>query len=274
MMMLAASAYTAAFAFYLMFQIKSDKVLRKTGFALIIAGAFFHTAHICITGFQIGHIPAFGVKNSLLLASWSVAVYFVILFFRYKVDLLGGAVSFFLSIAAGTSFFLPQSGFEGQNDLNIFMIALHVFLTFFANAAFFTACIIGIFYIIQERNLKEKKHGVFFKNLPSLEILESAGNFCITAGFIALTAGLASGIIWSRHVFGYFFSSDPKEIWSFIVWLLYAAIIHGRFTSEWRGRKAAVMSVIGFCIIVFSFIGINIFMDSSHSQYFMGSEKL
>lgn len=266
--------YSVGFLFYLAYQFKGKEIVRKLGFASVVAGALFHSFCLIAAGIKAGHIPAFGMQNSFLLASWSVAVFFIVLFFKYKVDLLGGAVSFFLSFMVILALFLPQIEFAGQSDLNIFMIALHVFFTFFANAAFFVAFVIGSFYLFQERNIKGKKHGICFRKLPSLEILEGAGNFCILTGFLFLTTGLVSGVVWSKNIFGKFITWDAKEIWSFVIWILYAAIIHGRLTSEWRGRKAAMMAIIAFCIVAFSFIGINIFMNGSHAEYFMGTGRI
>lgn len=263
--------YFSAFGIYLVANDDSRQNLRKAGFLTIFCGCILHTVYLCLIGIKTGYIPAFGMQHSVLLSSWAIAVFFICLFFKYKVDMLGGAVALFLGMLVLSAYFLPQYSYEGQADLNIFMIALHVFFTFFANAAFFVAFVLGLFYIFQEKNIKSKRHGIFFKRLPSLDILESAGNFCIIWGFVALTIGLATGIIWSKHIFGYFISFDPKEIWSFITWILYAAIIHGRLTSEWRGRKAAFMSILAFCIVIFSFIGINIFTDASHGEYFMGT---
>lgn len=274
MLYILAGIYTIGFLLYMIYQVNEDKKIHKIGFQTIIFGTLFQSILLVWTGVKAGHIPAFGMQNSFLLASWSISVFFIILYLKYKMDLLGGAVSCFLSIMAITSLFLPQSSFAGQNDLNIFMIALHVFFTFFANAAFFMAFVLGFFYLFQERNIKGKKHGIFFKKLPPLEILESAGNFCILTGFVFLTTGLASGVVWSKHIFGTFIVWDSKEIWSFVIWILYAAIIHGRITSEWRGRKAALMAIIGFFIVTFSFIGINVFMDASHGEYFMGTKNI
>lgn len=270
MIIVALFFFILSFLFYAASQIKNNTLNRKFGFFSLCLGFFMLGIELVLTGFESGYIPAFGVRNVLVIFAFSVSFFFILLFIKFKVDLLGGAVSFFCWFLTGAALFFDNTQYAGQKDFNIFMTALHVFFTFFANAAFFTACVIGLFYLVQENNIKLKKHGVIFKKLPSLEVLESSGHFCIIWGFFFLTLGLTIGVVWSKHIFGRFLLMDAKEVWSFAVWILYAAVIHGRLTSRWRGKKAAIMAIIGFFIVIFSFIGINIFMDTTHGEYFLG----
>lgn len=263
--------FSLSFCFYIFSQLKGSLILRKAGFVFLCLGFLSLSINILLEGLNSGYLPAFGIRNALILSAFSICFFFIMLFIRFKVDLLGGAVALFSCYLVTAALFFDKTHYIGQKDFNVFMTALHVFFTFFANAAFFSAFIIGLFYLVQEKNIKLKKHGIIFKRLPSLEVLESSGNFCITWGFFFLTFGLGIGIVWSKHIFGKFLMMDAKEVWSFVIWILYAAIIHGRLTSRWRGRKAAVMAIIGFIIVVFSFVGINIFMDTSHGKYFMGN---
>jgi len=263
--------YILSFCFYSISQIQNNSVFRRPGFFLLVLGFILLGINIIANAVSLGHIPAFGIRNSLIIFAFSISFFFILLFFRFKVDLVGGAVAIFSGFLTGAALFFDKIQYAGQKDFNIFMTALHVFFTFFANAAFFTAFVTGLFYLVQEKNIKLKNHGIIFKRLPSLEVLESSGNFCISWGFFFLTVGLGIGFVMSKQVFGHFLMLDAKEVWSFLVWLLYGALIHGRLTSRWRGRKAAVMAIIGFFIVVFSFIGINIFMDTSHGEYFMGN---
>ena len=263
--------YFSAFIFYFLSQLKRKDSLRKTGFFIMLAAGAIHFFYLALKGIKLGYLPTFGSKDIMIESSFFIVFFFMFLFFKYKVDLLGGVVSILISVITLASLFMPEYQYQPPGNLNIVITAVHVFFTFLANAAFFMACILGCFYLIQERNIKEKKLGFVFKRMSSLEILEEAGNFCILCGFICLSAGIAIGIVWSKHIFGYFISFDIKELWSLLTWIIYAAIIHGRLTSEWKGKKAALMAILGFFIIIFSLIGINIFTDSFHGEFFKGS---
>jgi cytochrome c-type biogenesis protein CcsB len=116
-----------------------------------------------------------------------------------------------------------------------------------------------------ERELKRKKLGAIFKRLPSLDVLDDINYRCLTIGFPLLTLGIITGSIWASFAWGSYWSWDPKEVWSLITWLLYAALLHGRMTVGWRGRKAAILAIVGFCAILFTFLGVNLLLPGLHT---------
>jgi ABC-type transport system involved in cytochrome c biogenesis permease subunit len=77
-------------------------------------------------------------------------------------------------------------------------------------------------------------------------------------------SGLA-GIIWADHAWGRYWGWDPKETWSFIVWIVYAAFLHARATAGWRGRKAAYIQLFGFTCVLFNLVGVNLWITGLHS---------
>jgi len=138
---------------------------------------------------------------------------------------------------------------------------------FIGEAIFALACGLGILYLLQEREIKTKKHGFFFKRLPSLELLDSTGYACIIAGFTLLTIGIVTGMIYAKLIWGKFWSWDPKEVWSAVSWLLYAVLLHQRITIGFRGRRAAIMAVIGFGALLFTFLGVNFLLKGHHEPF-------
>ena len=82
-----------------------------------------------------------------------------------------------------------------------------------------------------------------------------------------LTMGLITGLVYAKSVWGRFWGWDPKEIWSAVTWLVYAAILHGRLTSGWRGRRSAIMTIIGFAVLVFTFLGVNLLIGGHHQVF-------
>ena len=115
--------------------------------------------------------------------------------------------------------------------------------------------------------IKTKNPGFFFKRLPSLELLDSTGYACIIAGFTMVTFGLITGFVYAKSVWGRFWSWDPKEVWSGITWLFYAALLHERLTVGWRGRRAAIMAIIGFAVVLFTFFGVNFLLKGHHEVF-------
>jgi cytochrome c-type biogenesis protein CcsB len=123
----------------------------------------------------------------------------------------------------------------------------------------------GIMYLLMERELKRKKLGAIFKRLPSLNVLDDINYRCLTIGFPLLTLGIITGSIWASLAWGSYWTWDPKEVWSLITWLLYAALLHGRMTVGWRGRKAAILAIVGFCAVLFTFLGVNLLLPGLHT---------
>ncbi|MCJ7774072.1 MAG: cytochrome c biogenesis protein CcsA, partial [Desulfobacterales bacterium] len=127
---------------------------------------------------------------------------------------------------------------------------------------------VGILYLLQEWDIKNKKQGFFFKRLPSLDMLDRTGYACIIFGFISLTLGLVGGLVYSKTTYGRFWGWDTaKEIWSGVTWLIYAALIHERLVVGWRGRRSAIMAIIGFIVLLFTFFGVNFLLKGQHGDF-------
>lgn len=97
--------------------------------------------------------------------------------------------------------------------------------------------------------------------------MDSTGYAFVITGFTLLTIGLITGFIYAEKVWGTLWSWDPKEIWSVITWLIYAALLHERLVAGWRGRRAAILAIIGFGALIFTFIGVNFFLEGHHNEF-------
>jgi ABC-type transport system involved in cytochrome c biogenesis permease subunit len=78
---------------------------------------------------------------------------------------------------------------------------------------------------------------------------------------------LISGPIWAHEAWGSYWNWDPKEVWAFITWVVYAGYLHARATAGWKGKKAAIVALIGLATLWFNFIGINYFSSTSQHSY-------
>jgi cytochrome c-type biogenesis protein CcsB len=154
--------------------------------------------------------------------------------------------------------------------LDSWWFPVHVVLAFSGNAVFTVAFAAGIMYLLQERMLKSKKFSALYYRLPSLETLDSINYKCLTFGFPLMTMGIISGAIWANSAWGGYWRWDPKETWALITWFLYAALLHGRLTVGWRGRRAAIFAIIGFLCLLFTFLGVNLLLSGEHSFNALG----
>jgi cytochrome c-type biogenesis protein CcsB len=249
----------------LIYFVTPKKSLGRIYLISAIIGFILHTASIVSDYTQLGHIPVTNFQEGMSFLSWTIILVFLILEFRYKILILG---SFIIPLAF-VSLLYPALLAHETRDLSPLLqsswLVFHVTLAFLGDAAFALAFAISIMYILQENQLKARRFGSTFRKLPSLEVLDALNHRIITIGFLLLTLGIITGALWARSTLGSYIQGDPREIWSIITWVIYAALLHGRFTVGWRGRRSAIMAIVGFAVLVFAFVSINWFMPSYHN---------
>jgi cytochrome c-type biogenesis protein CcsB len=252
---------------YLAYFFLQRKKLQQAGFILLLGGFVFHTAALGLDFARQGHFPATNMRETLSFAGWAIAGVFILLSYRYNLKILGVYAAPFIALIMVIASQLPDEPAKTTPLFKSVWLVAHVTAIFIGEAAFALACGVGLLYLIQENSIKTKKHRFFFKRLPSLDLLDSTGYGCIVVGFTLLTIGLITGLIYAKSVWGRFWSWDPKEVWSGISWLFYAALLHERLTVGWRGRRSAIMAIVGFGVLLFTFLGVNLFMEGHHREF-------
>ena len=259
--------YLLSTALYFAYLVSQKNRLHQAGFTVLVLGFICHNAAIVYGFIDSGHIPAENLHQTLVLSGWAVVGAFLALQARFKLRILGIYAAPLASLIMVLAFFLPQEPVQVKNIFNSVWLAAHIIAIFLGEAALALACGIGMLYLVQEHAIKTKRHGFFFKRLPSLDLLDSTGYACIVSGFALLSLGLITGFIYAKTVWGRFLSWDPKEVWSGITWLIYAALLHQRLTVGWRGRRAAIMAIVGFAVILFTFFGVNFLLQGHHGEF-------
>lgn len=118
--------------------------------------------------------------------------------------------------------------------------------------------------IILRKSISEKIQPLF-KNANS-QLMDEIGYRAVLIGFPVFTLGaLVFAMIWAQEAWSRFWGWDPKEVWALITWLFYAVFLHLRLTKGWEGKKSAWLAVIGFAIIMFNFVAVNLIIAGLHS---------
>ncbi len=249
----------------LLYFVTPRKNLGKAYMLSAAIGFLFHTTAIIMNYVQTQHLPVTNFEEGMSFLSWTIILVFLVLEYRYKILILG---SFIIPLAFIFLLYPALSVSEIREISPILKsswLVFHVTLAFLGDAAFALAFAISLMYILQENQLKARRFGETFRKLPSLEVLDALNHRVITIGFLLLTLGIITGALWAHTSFGSYLQGDPREIWSLVTWIIYAALLHGRLTVGWRGRRSALMAIAGFGILVFAFVGINLFMPSYHN---------
>ena len=264
---LAVLSYMLSSAGYFAYLFIQRNLLQRTGCILFLAGVIFQSAVIVWSFARTGHMPANNLHETLALVAWALVGAFLVLNLKLRVKILGVYVAPLAAFILFAASQFPSEPMQPQSLLKGFWLVVHIIAIFLGDAGFALACGVGILYLIQERSIKHKSRGFFFKRLPSLDLLDSTGYACVVIGFTMLTIGLITGMVFAKNVWGRFWSWDPKEVWSAITWIFYAALLHERLTVGWRGRRAAIMAIIGFAVMLFTFLGVNFLLKGHHGQF-------
>jgi cytochrome c-type biogenesis protein CcsB len=196
----------------------------------------------------------------------AVTAYLVILT-RQNVRFLGAFVMIAAVVGLGVAtIWLYNDPGPLTPALNLYWIAIHFSAAITATGAFSIAAVTTALYLLAARREATGRGGDgVLARLPGAESLDRLANKITMFGFPIWTFAIMAGAIWADQAWGRYWGWDPKETWSFITWVGYAGYLHARATAGWRGRKAAVISLIAFGCLLFNFFGINFLVSGMHS---------
>ncbi len=213
-----------------------------------------------------GHAPLSNLYESLVFAAWAIMLIYLVMEYRTKQRALGVFPALFAFLAMAYASFSTGVSSKIQPLLpalkSNWLIA-HVVTCFLGYAAFAVSCGISILYIT--RNSKQETTGGASSLLPDLRQLDELNYQMVLFGFLWLSLGIITGSVWADLAWGTYWSWDPKETWSLITWLIYAALLHARNMKGWRGSRVAWLSIIGFVCVLFTYFGVNFLLGGLHS---------
>ena len=253
--LLTMALYGCATAAYLLCLLRTTPSLTRWAGRLLAAGFTAHLLSTIHLASKMKYLPITNTQESLSFFSLAIVGGFIFFERRYKVTTLGSFITpvILLMLIASSSLHSDMHQLHPVLQSNWFWF--HALLAFASYACFTIAAGIAIMYLIQRYFLKKKHFGALFQKLPSLETMDEISYRCLTIGFPLLTGAIISGSIWSEQAMGSYWVWDHKQTWSMIIWCIYAALLHGRLTIGWRGKRAAILSIIGFIVVLLTFLG-------------------
>ncbi|GAB4108458.1 MAG: c-type cytochrome biogenesis protein CcsB [Acidobacteriota bacterium] len=256
--------FNAAFGFYVVglfhsgvaFLTRRDLFVRVAQISVAL-GFVFHTGFLIHRGFEKSFLPMIGLRESLAFFAWTVVLCFLIAQARYRIRALG---LFLLPLVAAfmlSTVFIKASPIPDM--LRSSWVLMHSTFMFLAYGMFFVVFVAGALYLLQERELKGKRTRTFYHQLPSLNVLDDFFLKFLISGFLFMTLGLVAGMIWAEKEWVDGWAHDPKVISAMSTWSIYLALLYLRLTAGWRGRRAALISMVGFLCVLFTFFGVSFF---------------
>lgn len=250
---------------FLIYVIRTEKVIHRIAYGFLLAGFLSHTLGLAMLVSQLRQMPVTTLPQTFSLFAWAIVGSYLAFQLKFNIRILGTFVSPLAVVFMLLSSAIPGRVIPNSKLFKSFWLTLHVATMFIGMAIFALAFCAGIMYLLQERQIKSKSFGLLYRRLPSLEVLDSLNYVCLTFGFPLITIGLISGFVYAGAVWQSFWHWDPKEILSVVTWLIYAVLLHERLAVGWRGRRAAIMAIIGFSVILVTFVGTSVVLKVHHS---------
>ena len=238
----------ASVLYFLYAAVRKEKVGGAASWAILL-GAILHSGSLLARIFASGRLPFSNLYESMTVFAWGIVIIYLAVEYLYKLRLIG-------TIAAPIAFLAALYASTLNKEIAPLMPALqsnwllaHVGVAVVAYGVFAVSFGTAILSLIFP---KEKKFDQLTYQL-------------IAFAFPFLTLVVITGAVWAEQAWGTYWSWDPKETWSLITWLVYLGYLHARLVLKWKGRTAAWFAIIGFLVVIFTYLGVSFLLSGLHS---------
>ncbi|WP_433221765.1 c-type cytochrome biogenesis protein CcsB [Microtetraspora malaysiensis] len=213
---------------------------------------------ILTRGIAVDRWPWGNMYEFVVALCFASVTVFLILLTRQPIRFLGAFVTVAAALGLGFAvLFLHVQAGPVMPALNSYWIAIHVTAAVIAGGLFLVSGVSAVLYLVRNDGR--------LSVLPSKEQLDRIAHRAIVIAFPIWTFAVIAGALWADRAWGRYWGWDPKEVWSFITWIAYAAYLHARATAGWRGKAAMIVSLVAFGCLLFNLVGVNIFFSGLHS---------
>ncbi len=246
-----------ALAAYVVYLVSGERWVSRPAMGATLAAWGLLTAGLVDRGLEAGHWPLTNRYEFALCFVWAIVAIYLLLEASWRTDIdcpqrWAGAFVLAMALLVATYAVTRPAGEQATAPLlpalRSVWLQVHVLTAMVGYGAFGVAAGLGVMQLMRNR--------VFLKNQVSGEKIERAMGRTVALGFPWLTLSILTGAIWAQNAWGRYWGWDPKETWALITWLWYLLILHVRPLRRWRGRRLAVLVVVGFGIVIFTFIGV------------------
>ena len=238
----------------------------RVAYALTVLGWILHVVGTVLRGIAAERVPWANMFEFSLTASAIIVGVFIFVQIWLDLKFLGAYITGFGLIVLGVgtvNFYVAVVPLSPA--LQSYWLVIHVFVATLGTAFFAIGGGLSIVQLVQARREAGKFEAVkFLETVPNAEKLETLAYRVVVVGFVFWTFTLIAGSIWAEHAWGRYWGWDTKEVWTFIIWTIFAGYIHARATRGWRGSRSARLAIIGFVAVMFNFTIVNLFFKGLH----------
>jgi len=239
-------------------------LLRPKGFGaapvLVAAGLAAQFADLELVARSHGSVPYRTLGGSMALFGWMLGLACLILVLRHRERAIGPFLIPFVLVFSILGVLLPSQAPAGPATRGS-LFAFHVTLAILADAAFALSFVVSLLYLVQNRQIRRGRTGVLFSRLPALEVIGRMNRTSVTIGIVALAISVGLGIAWAHRVWNGLV--DAKLVWALLTILVYGLLLW-MDRRGWEGPRVAVLSIVGFILVLFSYTFVNLYLSEEH----------
>lgn len=255
--------YILSLLFYILHLFFNRKTFLKIGFLFLCLGFLLH-AYRFLEGIKSpSYFPVYYMSGVMSFFSILLGCIFITYQIKGLIPVLGYITVPVILLFYMVSISLPQHGVF-RPELKTSLFPIHATFSLLGYVFFFLSFATGLFYLLQERSIKFKIFRWSLKRMPPLVELDLMNYRTVQFGFTFITLGMLTGSIWSEKLWGSLWNWDPKEVLTLLLLVIYASYLHLRFIAGWKGRKSAILSVVGFILVLIAFFGRKLFSGGYH----------
>ncbi len=240
----------------------------RVGMAMTILALVLHVGATVLRGIAADRVPWGNMFEFSLTGTALITLIFLLVQFWQNLKFLGvfitGLTIILLGIAT-VNYWVPVVPL--QPALQSYWLVIHVFVAIAGTGFFALGAGLAVAQLVQtyRQGRPVSRQLRFMETLPDAERLEVLTYRVLLVGFVLWTFTLIAGAIWAERAWGRYWGWDTKEVWTFIIWVVYAGYIHARATRGWRGARSSWLALIGFAAVMFNFSVVNVFFKGLHS---------
>ena len=243
----------------------------RVGVALTVLGVAIHAAGVITRAIGAGRVPWGNMYEFLTTGAFVAVAVFLLVLIRRDLRFLGTFVvglAIIMLVAASVAYWTPVGHLVPA--LQSYWLIIHVSIAVLSSALFTLTFAMSALQLVQSHRQKTIAAGGadklgFMRLVPTALSLENLSYRINAIAFVGWTFTLMFGAIWAEKAWGRFWGWDTKEVWTFVIWVVYAGYLHARATRGWTGTRAAWLSIVGYLCVVFNFTIVNQFFNGLHS---------
>ena len=239
-------------------------LVRPKGFGaapgLVVAGLVAQFADLELVARSQGSVPYRSLGGSMALFGWMLGLAYLILVLRHRERAIGPFLIPFVLAFSILGVLLPSRAPAGPATRGS-LFAFHVTLAILAYAAFALSFVLSLLYLVQNRQIRRGRTGVLFSRLPALEVIGQMNRTSVTIGLVVLSLSVGLGIAWAHRVWSGL--ADAKLVWALLTLSVYALVLW-MDRRGWEGPRVALLSIVGFVLVLFSYTFVNLYLSQAH----------